>query len=129
MLCAGLTRLLIIEDDPDVSDLLVSMLRRQGFCVSAAADGLSALELIKERSFDLLITDIRLPPPIDGLETVRLARERRPGLKSLFISGSGYYWGDPKRDDFVSKPFRGQEIVGCVWELLCRDSRRANDCG
>jgi len=64
---------------------------------------LSALELIKQNNFDVLITDIRLPPPIDGVEIVRRARKCFPSLKSLFISGeSECRWDDPEWDDFVS---------------------------
>ena len=114
-------RILIIEDDPEICDMLSSMLRREGFPVCTAEDGASALELLKSDSFDLLITDIGLPPPMDGIETVRRARECYPGLRSLFISGRGEArWDDPDRDDFVSKPFSGREILGCVWELFSR---------
>ena len=68
-----------------------------------------------------MITDIGLPPPLDGIETVRHARECNPALRSLFISGSGAArWHDPARDDFVSKPFNESELLGCVWELFLR---------
>lgn len=114
-------RILIVDDDPDVCDLLRSMLVREGFLVRTAGDGLSALELIKWNDFDLMITDIGLPPPLDGVETVRRARECLPGLRSLFISGGGECrWDDPDRDNFVSKPFQEREVLGCVWELFSR---------
>ncbi len=114
-------RILVIEDDPDICDLLASVLRREGFSVQVAMDGQSALELIAHNDFDVLVTDIGLPPPIDGVEIVRRARKCFPSLKSLFVSGKGEYrWDDPKLDDFVSKPFNTREIVGCVWELLSR---------
>ena len=59
---------------------------------------------------------------LSGLETVRRARARHPDLKALFI------WGiepipnrrHPDREDFVSKPFSGHELLGCVFELLLR---------
>jgi DNA-binding response OmpR family regulator len=66
-------RILIVDDDPDICDLLRSMLLREGFVVRTAGNGLSALELIKRDDFDLMITDIGLPPPMDGVETVRRA--------------------------------------------------------
>jgi two-component system OmpR family response regulator len=114
-------KVLVIDDDPDVRALLSSMLRREGFLVSTAADGPSALQLIEENDFHVLITDIRLPPPMDGIETVRRARECVPGLRSLFISGDGECrWADPDKDEFVSKPFCDRELLGCVWELLWR---------
>jgi DNA-binding response OmpR family regulator len=114
-------KILIIDDDAEICLLLGSMLRREGFLVVTAADGMSALELIRHNDFDILITDICLPPPLDGIETVRRARNCFPGLRSLFISGNGECrWDDPRVDDFVSKPFHDRELVGCVWELLTR---------
>jgi DNA-binding response OmpR family regulator len=114
-------RILIIEDDPEIAALLCSMLRAEGFPVDTADDGPSALALIDSDEFDLLITDIGLPPPIDGIETVKRAREARPKLRSLFISGGPEVWrNDPDNDDFVSKPFNKREILGCVWELYAR---------
>jgi len=119
-------RILIIDDDPEVCALLQSMLRREGFPVCSVGDGPSALELIEKVGFDLLITDIGLPPPLDGIETVRRAREHDPSLRSLFISGSGTArWDDPTCDDFVSKPFNSRELVGCIWELFSRRVSRS----
>jgi DNA-binding response OmpR family regulator len=115
-------RILIVDDDPDICDLLRSMLLREGFVVRTAGNGLSALELIKRDDFDLMITDIGLPPLMDGVETVRRARECRPALQSLFISGGGECrWDDPDRDNFVAKPFQEREVLGCVWELFSRN--------
>jgi DNA-binding response OmpR family regulator len=119
-------RILIIEDDPDIAALLCSMLRGEGFPVCTAEDGLTALELIEKGGIDLLITDIGLPPPLDGIETVRRARLCNPALRSLFISGNGATrLHDPARDDFVSKPFNARELLGCVWELFSRRLERA----
>jgi two-component system phosphate regulon response regulator OmpR len=116
-----LPRILVIDDDPEICAVLQSLLHREGFPVWTAEDGLSALDMIKKDKFDLLITDIGLPPPRDGLETVRRAREYDSGLRSLFISGTGAArWDDPACDDFVSKPFNSRELVGCIWELFSR---------
>ena len=113
--------ILIIDDDPDVRSLLHSMLSREGFPVTMAADGPSALKLIEQGGIDLLITDIGLPGPMNGIETVRQARALNPHLRSLFISGQGFAsWDDPDNDDFVSKPFHDRELIGCIWELFSR---------
>ncbi len=114
-------RILIIDDDADIRATLRVLLRPEGFLIFEAEDGPSALNLIESDSFDLLITDIRLPPPMDGIETVRRARASLPHLRSLFISGrDNARWDDPDRDDFISKPFNGRELIGCIWELYSR---------
>jgi CheY-like chemotaxis protein len=120
----SLPRILVIDDDPEIQTMLAGMLCGHGFAVSAVEDGASALKLIEsDHHFDLLITDIRLPPPLDGIETVRLARKMAPHLRSLFISGSAPPQCDnPNYDDFVSKPFTGRELVGCILELFLRDA-------
>jgi two-component system alkaline phosphatase synthesis response regulator PhoP len=118
-----LPRILVIDDDPEIQSMLSTMLSAHGFSVCAAEDGASALKLIESDHFDLLITDIRLPPPLDGIETVRLARKKAPHLRSLFMSGScAPQWDNPNCDDFVSKPFTGRELVGCILELFLRDA-------
>jgi DNA-binding response OmpR family regulator len=119
-------RILVIDDDPEVCSLLRSVLRNEGFAVCTAEDGPSALRLIEKVGFDVLVTDIVLPPPFDGIETVRRAREHDPSLRSLFISGTGTArWDDPVCDDFVSKPFNIRELVGCIWELFSRRASRS----
>ena len=118
-----LPRILVIDDDPEIQSMLSTMLSTNGFAVCTAEDGPSALKLVESDHFDLLITDLRLPPPLDGIETVKLARKIAPHLRSLFISGSaGPQCDNPNCDDFVSKPFTGRELVGCILELFLRET-------
>jgi|HubBroStandDraft_6_1064221.scaffolds.fasta_scaffold1479429_1 CheY-like chemotaxis protein len=118
-------RVLIVEDDPDIRELLSSLLTPEGLEIAEAEDGQTALALLDENGFDLFITDVRLPPPMNGIQTVRAARARLPKLKSLFISGvSAPVWDNPRLDDFVAKPFDRRLMLGCVWELLYRDCDR-----
>jgi CheY-like chemotaxis protein len=123
-------RILVVDDEPEIRDLLRGILSREGFSIAVAADGPTALKLVEIGCFDLLITDIDLPPPFDGLETVRRARAISRKLKSLFISGkSEPSWDSAEQDDFVSKPFRNSELIGCVWELLTRGIFDENEGG
>ena len=70
---------------------------------------------------DVMVTDVALPDALDGVELVKYARARHPALRSLFISGRrGPIVDEPERDDFVGKPFRSGELLGCVLELLYR---------
>ncbi len=117
------SRVLVVDDDKDVRELVETILRNAGFAVTSVADGAAALAIIERQAVDLAVVDMRLPGGLNGLETVRRARARQPDLKALFISGVEPMPSrrDPDRDDFVSKPFSGGEFLGCVFELLVRN--------
>jgi DNA-binding response OmpR family regulator len=111
--------ILVIEDDPDVCKTISDMLAGSGFQVRSAGTGLEALAIIDQHPFDMLIADIRLPGGVSGLEMMQCARARHPALKCLFISGQcPPVVCDPKLDDFMAKPFRAFELIGCVWKVL-----------
>jgi CheY-like chemotaxis protein len=113
-------RMLVVDDDADVREFVESVLADEPFEASFAAGGEEALELLRARSFDLLLTDIRMPH-MTGFELVRRAREITPDLRVLFMSGfARQYKVDPARDDFVQKPFRPRELLGCIYEILGR---------
>jgi len=114
---------LVVDDEKDVRELVETILRNAGFAVTSVADGAAALGIIERQAVDLAVVDMRLLGGLNGLETVRRARARRPDLKALFISGveSTPSRRDLDRDDFVSKPFSGGEFLGCVFELLLRN--------
>jgi DNA-binding response OmpR family regulator len=116
-------RVLVVDDDDGVRNLVGDMLAEAGITVSTAPTAWVALEMLERGEFDLMVTDLALPEGLNGLELVKYARARRPTLKSLFISGcsGGPITEDPIRDDFVAKPFRCRELLGCVWELLGRE--------
>lgn len=112
---------LIVDDDDHVREVVAAMLEEAGFKVAAAASGWDALDLIEHHEFDLAVVDVGLPDGLDGVAMIRCARARRPQIRCLFISGfSDPITDDPERDDFVGKPFRLTELLGCAWELLHR---------
>jgi DNA-binding response OmpR family regulator len=120
-------RVLVVEDDEQVRELVATLLTDAGLTVMTAATGEEALELLERDEFALMVTDIVLSGRLDGISTVKKARARHPSLKSLFISGRiRPAQTDLKQDDFVSKPFLAHELVGCVWELLFRTRPRNN---
>jgi DNA-binding response OmpR family regulator len=114
---------LVVDDDEGVRELVETLLSDAGFAVASANDGTTALEIFERQAVDLAVVDMRLPGGLNGLETVRRARARHPDLKALFISGVDPIPSrrDPDREDFVSKPFSGRELLGCVFELLLRN--------
>jgi two-component system, NtrC family, sensor kinase len=114
---------LVVDDDEGVREIVETLLSDAGFAVASANDGTTALEIFERQAVDLAVVDMRLPGGLNGLETVRRARARHPDLKALFISGVDPIPSrrDPDREDFVSKPFSGHELLGCVFELLLRN--------
>jgi CheY-like chemotaxis protein len=114
---------LVVDDEKEVLEVVETILIDAGFAVATAGDGAAALQIVEKQPVDLAVVDVRLPGGLNGLETVRRARARQPDLKALFISGIEPIPSrrDPDREDFVSKPFSGHELLGCVFELLLRN--------
>ena len=111
--------ILVVEDDDEVRQVISDTLMSRGFRVRTAATASEALAIVEEQNFDLVVADIRLPGGLDGLQMAQQVRSRHPLLKCLFISGQGDpIVCDPELDDFVAKPFRPVELLGCVWKAL-----------
>ncbi|MDE6319588.1 MAG: response regulator, partial [Lachnospiraceae bacterium] len=70
-----MSKLLIVEDNADYRELLISFLENEGYDVTAAADGEAAIGLMKDTAFDLIVLDLMLPG-IDGYEVCRRIREK-----------------------------------------------------
>ncbi len=104
----GCPRVILVDDDQDVLDLLRLVVGRLGVSCETASTGEAALELVREGSVDLLILDKNLPG-IDGLEAARRAREMQPGIPIALVTG---YESDESRhaaaeigiDDYIRKP-------------------------
>jgi DNA-binding response OmpR family regulator len=112
---------LVVEDDARVRKIVGDILSDAGFAVATAATGWTALEIIETKPLDLVVADIALPGDLSGVELIQCARLARPQLRCLFLSERlDEPTDDPDRDDFVRKPFRRGELLGCVWEMLQR---------
>jgi two-component system cell cycle response regulator CpdR len=114
-------RILLAEDDQSMREFLTRALERSGHEVTAVPDGLSALDAVLERAYELLIADIVMPG-IDGIEVSRQASKVNVDLKVLFITGfvavamnAREEMGDTK---VLSKPFRLRDLVAHVDAIL-----------
>ncbi|HEX3346689.1 MAG TPA: response regulator [Acetobacteraceae bacterium] len=105
---------LVVDDDAAVRQTVVQLLRSLGYTVCEANGGGAALEWLAERRpVDVLLTDLAMPD-IAGAELSRRARELRPGLPVVFISGYAepqLLTGDARNARLVLKPFRPQELA------------------
>jgi PAS domain S-box-containing protein len=82
----GGARILVVDDDPEVRELVMTCLQSFGYAAVAAPDGRSALEVIAREPPDLLLVDFAMPE-MNGAELLRRARRDRPDLKALFMTG------------------------------------------
>jgi DNA-binding response OmpR family regulator len=114
----------VVEDDPDIADLLDLYLRREGHRVVQAADGETGLERIRTERPAVVILDVGLPG-IDGLEVCRRLRADDPSVAIIFLTARdeeidrvlGLELG---ADDYVTKPFSPRELVARVKAQLRR---------
>jgi two-component system, OmpR family, response regulator len=117
-------RVLIVDGNPDLRQIIAAALGDEGFSVATAADAPSALPQLASGSFAIVIAEMRLPANGDGIAMVQRARRRQPTLKALYISdGPVRSEPDPDRDSCITKPFKIREIIGCAWELYHRGSK------
>lgn len=130
-------RILVLEDDPAISQLIAEHLHRAGYTAVVASDGLLGLELAHELSPDLIVLDVTLP----GLDGIRFcsklrSRSRVPVimLTSLDADEDRLRGLEAGADDYLTKPFDQRELVMRVQSVLhrtrtrpSRDVRRAGD--
>lgn len=117
-------RVLVVEDEVSLAELLTMALRYEGWDVRSAGDGLAAVRTAREFGPDLVVLDIMLPD-IDGLEVLRRLRTGAPTLPVLFLTAkdavedriAGLTVGG---DDYVTKPFSLEEVMARLRALLRR---------
>ena len=118
-------KILLIDDEEAVRMTIGEILRRAGYEVHSAVDGRSGLDLFRQHTFDLLITDL-LMPETDGLETIIALRGHRTSLKIMVISGCAQTLGGEYlkiaqhlgADSVLPKPFARAELLAEVAKLL-----------
>jgi two-component system OmpR family response regulator len=117
-------RLLVVDDEPNIRELLAASLRYAGFDVVVAADGSEALRAAARHDPDLVLLDVMMPG-VDGFEVVRRMRGEGRDVPVLFLTArdsthdkvTGLTLGG---DDFVTKPFSLEEVVARIRALLRR---------
>ena len=118
-----MNRILIVEDEPDIQELLSAYLQQAGYQTSLAGDGVEALELFRSASFDLVLLDIMLPK-IDGFGVCELIRQESqvPILMLTALDGEAEQLRgfDLEIDDYVTKPFSMPVLLKKIAAILRR---------
>jgi two-component system, OmpR family, response regulator len=117
-------RLLVVDDEAAIVDVLATSLRFLGYAVDEAATGRQALAAVRERGPDLVLLDVMLPD-LDGFEVVRRLRAGGARVPVVFLtareSGADVVGGlDLGADDYITKPFRLAEVAARVRAVLRR---------
>jgi two-component system OmpR family response regulator len=124
-------RVLVVDDEPNILEVISMALRYHGFEVETAADGQEALTAVSSFQPDLLLLDIMLPD-MEGFEVARRLGSQRTDLPIIFLTARdttedkvrGLTMGG---DDYVTKPFSLEELVARIWAILRRTGRAQRD--
>jgi DNA-binding NtrC family response regulator len=118
----GNSRILIVDDDKGICELLSSLVEGEGLRALAAGDGEMALKMIRSEDLDLLLLDIVMPG-MDGMEVLRQAKDIDRELPVVLITGYADVAGAVKAMkagayDYLSKPFNNQEVIGIIHRAI-----------
>ena len=116
---------MVLDDEPIVGDRLKPALEKEGFQVEVFTDSSAAIERLKQKSFSVLVTDVKMRGP-SGMDVLRFVKENAPDTQVIVITGYATIETSHEADalgavHFIPKPFKIKEIV----KLVKRSSRRA----
>jgi two-component system response regulator PilR (NtrC family) len=128
-----MTRILIVDDELSMREFLKILLEKEGYAVTAAADGITALATFKDQEIDLVITDIRMPG-MNGLELLTELKQQAAHLPVIMITA----FASPDDAvlamkngafDYITKPFNVDEIKGVIRAAIHRKDSTSTDPG
>lgn len=115
--------LLVVDDEPLMTELLLHMMSREGYRVLTAHSGAEALQIVRQEgsSVDLILLDINMPE-MDGLQTARALQQEAPGIPVLIATGFGDILAEStfpaNVTGVVSKPYQGKVIATRIDEIF-----------
>lgn len=123
-------KILLVDDDPDIIELLTYNLEKEGFETASAEDGIQALEVAKAFKPDLILLDVMMPK-MDGIETARQLRQL-PNFKEtyiLFLTARAEEYTevaafDVGADDYIVKPIKPRALMSRLKAIFRRDSQQ-----
>ncbi|MBW1742815.1 MAG: sigma-54-dependent Fis family transcriptional regulator [Deltaproteobacteria bacterium] len=118
----SMQKILIIDDDPQILDVIASVLRDGGYTVDTAANGTKAIRSIDTESYDLVITDLKMPE-VDGMMVLKHVVDRSPDTMCIILTGYGTIEGAVEAIKagafhYITKPVKSAEIMTVVEKAL-----------
>jgi two-component system, OmpR family, response regulator ChvI len=119
-------RILLVDDEPDITNLVRKVLEINGFVVDAYTDPTVALSNFKPRLYDLLLLDIRMPE-MSGLDLCQKMKDIDSNVKICFLTASELFYEEYRRLDaypsldkayFIQKPCRSVDLINQLKEIL-----------
>jgi DNA-binding response OmpR family regulator len=115
-------RIMIVDDDEFILEILEKIVRREGYDVTAVRSANDALTRLEEDNIEVVISDIVMPE-MDGMELLKEVKAKFPKTLMLMITGHSGKYGresvlDSGADGFISKPFKNIEITRTIQRLL-----------
>ena len=124
-------KILIVDDEPDIVDLVSYNLKKDGFRVTTATDGEAALQKIRKDRFDLVVLDLMLPG-IQGVELCRMIRNdpKTADTPIIMLTAKGEEVDrviglESGADDYMTKPFSSRELIARIKAVLRRTGEKA----
>lgn len=123
-----MARLLVVDDEEKIREMIYKYATHEGYEVELACDGLEALEKFKKSDFDVVILDIMMPE-LDGYKTLAKMKEIKD-VHCIFLTALGQeydrvYGFDMGAEDYVTKPFSLKELMMRIKVILKRDNKDA----
>lgn len=118
-------RILIVDDDTNICELLRLYLEKNGFATAVANDGVAAVEMAKQKNFDLILLDIMLPK-LDGWQVCREIRKDST-VPIIMLTAKGETFDkvlglELGADDYIAKPFDTKEVIARIKAVLRRSA-------
>jgi len=128
---SGLARILVVEDNTINRKFALSLLKKLGYRVDAAVNGVEAVKILGSISYDVVLMDVRMPG-MDGYEATRIIRDGKSNVRNhdipIIAMTAHAMKGDRERcleegmDDYVSKPIEPQKLVDAIERQLAKSS-------
>src|SRR5579863_9461181 len=108
--------ILVVDDDPDTQDLLREVLSEEGYKVATSGSGEEALKIGEQELFDVIISDMKLGPNLNGLDVLRTYKSIQPESEVILITAFGSMETaiaavKAGAFDYISKPFKIEEVL------------------